>query len=166
MHGWDAGSQCEAESLMMAIFVLGTIVTLMSLVTDGTDPRLKTVTRAYISPFSESDEDRMVAACFVDHVATTTPLVAVHAKPDADVLISIRAHLPGDPARPVPAGFANVRLVALLPNGTKLWSGIEVIRNGDAAIRSDTFDLPCTLADRIAGQLKQAISSSQQNRNK
>lgn len=63
---------------------------------------------------------------------------------------SVRAHLAGNPSRPVAEGLGNVRVVATLRDGTKLWSGIEILR-------AESPDIPCALADGIADQLREAI---------
>ena len=59
------------------------------------DPRLGTAKKAYVMPVSENDDNRQVAACFAEHLPTTTPLEMVAAKGDADVVFTVtKAHVP------------------------------------------------------------------------
>lgn len=140
-------------------------LTLMPVFAGNTDLRLATVNKAFVRPFDEVGDDTRVAECFVDHLANTTSLAAVDSKDEADVLISIRVHLRGTTSRPL-VYRPNVRLVATLPDGTKLWSGIRFFQPNESLRRQEPLDNPCALADGIAAELKQAIDKAREALNR
>src|SRR5436853_5172746 len=58
------------------------------------DPRLATVRKAYVVPVDDLSDDKPVSACFADHLNAATPIEAVLAKQDADVVLRVKANVP------------------------------------------------------------------------
>ena len=103
----------------------------------------------------EMGDGKPIAACLAEHLSKTTPLTAVDARDEADVILSVtRAHLPGNTARATFGGAGGVELTAMLPDGTTLWSDTAKFASAESSLR---INIPCNLADQIADKLRQAM---------
>src|SRR5215216_177685 len=78
--------------------LLATVCSTMLMAKDP-DARLATVRKAFVVPVDDLADDRPVAACFADHLATHTPIVSVKEKEEADVIFRVKAHLPSATTR-------------------------------------------------------------------
>jgi hypothetical protein len=121
------------------------------------DPRLATVKTAWVEAVDELDDDKPVAVCMMDHLARTTPLAPAASRDAADVVLTVKAHLPGNSMRQLTGVLGTVTLTAKLPNDTLLWSSKEDVRAGKSLAAYAAADIPCSLADGAADKLRQAM---------
>lgn len=140
------------------------LITTTAAAADKPDPRLATVHTAFVSALDELGDDKPVAACFAEHLSKTTPLTAVDTKTGADVLLSVRAHLPGNTSRQLTGGLGQAWLVATLPDGTVLWKGSETLQSRESLARQKAMDVPCSLADGLADKLRQGMRKARDAR--
>jgi hypothetical protein len=150
----------------LALALLSVVGFGSSLLAVKIDPRLATVTKAFIVPVDASGDDRAVAACLVDKLPSITKLVVVTTKEEADVILKVKGHIPGAGSRYVlgmMGGTPSANLEAQLPDGTKLWSDGAKNRAGTggvigAARREDS--IACGLADRLSNTLQDAMRNA------
>jgi hypothetical protein len=108
-----------------------------------------------VTTADELGDGKPVAACLAERLSKTTPLTAVDAKEDADVVLTVvRARLPGNTTRAIGIASAGVELLATMPDGTRLWDGI--FKWGSVS-NSLHIDIPCALADGAADELRKAM---------
>jgi len=128
------------------------------------DSRLASVRKAYLVAADELGDDQFVVACLPEKLKALTPIVAVERKEDADVLLTIEAHIPSKGARYALGGMGktpSARIEAKLPDGTLLWSdGAKTgkLTSGGliGASRSET-GIACALAEGLANTLRDAM---------
>ena len=128
------------------------------------DGRLATAKKAYIVPIDELGDDKPVAVCVVSHLAAHTPLTAVDSKSDADVVLRVKAHLPGQSARHAlgsMGGRPSGELTAELTDGTKLWKDGAKLGSGwswsaGTSIQNNQTT-ECAVADELLDTLRNAM---------
>lgn len=89
-----------------------------------TDTRLANVKKAFVVPVDELGDDKPVAVCLAEHLSQMTPITAVQAREDADVVFRVSAHLPSATKRVMMGsmgGSPSAHLFVELSDGTKLW---------------------------------------------
>jgi len=151
------------KRLMAAAIIAATCATALS--AKDADRRLATVRKAFVVPVDDLGDDRPVAACFAEHIATHTPIVAVKEKDEADVIFKVKAHLPSATTRVMVGmmgGSPSADLFAELPDGTKLWSdGAKLRRAIGKAGKLEGSDaakgVECGLADELLDTLREAM---------
>src|SRR5579864_7113743 len=82
------------------------------------DGRLAAVRKAFIVPVDELGDDQGVAACLAEHIKSLTPIEAVKAKEEADVVFRVSAHLPSTTTKVlvgVMGGSPSAHIYAELP---------------------------------------------------
>jgi hypothetical protein len=125
------------------------------------DPRLATVRKAWIQPLDELADDRPVAVCLAQHLSTTTPMTLVESREDAEVILSLKAHLPSGTARALLGNMGanpSVDLIVQHADGTMLWKERYKLSSANfTAFHQAVTDVPCGLADAIADKLRQAM---------
>ncbi len=139
--------------------VLSVLVLLLPTIARAKDPdrRLATVKTAWVQPVDALDDDQPVAACMMDHLTRTTPLTPAASKDAAEVVLSVKAHLPGETMRRLSGVLGTVTLTATLPDGTVLWTAREDVSAGQSLAAYAAADVPCSLADGAADKLRQAM---------
>jgi hypothetical protein len=128
------------------------------------DKRLATARKAYVVAIDELGDDKPVAACFIDHLAKMTPLEPVLTKEQADIVLRVKAHLPGQTARhalgPM-GGRPSADLFAELPDGTKLWNDGAKLGSGWSPDRGTSIQnnetTECAIADELINTLRAAM---------
>jgi len=63
------------------------------------DPRLATAKTAFVVAKDNLGDDKPVAISLADRLAKITPLASVESKEQADLLLRVRAHIPGTMGR-------------------------------------------------------------------
>jgi hypothetical protein len=137
----------------------------------GPDKRLATVRKAFVLPVDDLSDDRPVATCFADHLAKLSPLESVKAKEDADVILRVKAHLPGQAARHAlgsMGGRPSADLSAELPDGTKLWNDGTKLGSGWSWDKGTSIQnnetTECALADDLIGTLLGAMRKARDSK--
>jgi hypothetical protein len=130
------------------------------------DPRLATVTKAFIVPVNPKGDDGVIAACLVDKLPSITKVIVVATKEEADVILKVRGNIPGAARRyavGMMGGTPSANLEAQLPDGTKLWSDGAKNRAGTSGIVGATRaedSIACGLADRLSNALQDAMRNA------
>lgn len=130
---------------------------LLAVLAKDPDPKLATAKTAWVEPADELGDDKPVAACFIDHLTRMTPLTLAAAKADAEIVLSISAHLPGNTRRQLTGIVGTVSIKASDQAGTILWEAKEDVRTTKSLAAYAAADIPCSLADWIADKLRQAM---------
>jgi hypothetical protein len=129
------------------------------------DPRLASARKAFVVPADELADDRGVALCFADHLTAKTPMEAVKTKDEAEIILTVRAHLPSATSRfmlgPM-GGSPSAHVDASLPDGTKLWDDGAKVRRGNVGnivmVRGEKVSaLSCEVADELLDTLLSAM---------
>jgi hypothetical protein len=130
----------------------------------GPDPRLATARKAFIVAVDDLGDDKPVAACFSEHLSKMTPLEAVKTKEEADVVLRVKAHLPGQSARHAlgsMGGRPSADLFAELPDGTKLWNDGAKLGSGFSWDKGTSIQnnqtTECAMADELINTLRDAM---------
>ncbi len=147
-------------SLTVVVVIAASVVSAAKL-----DPRLATVKKAYITIGDDLEsDDRKVALCLSDRLASLTPLESVKSKGEADVVLTVKANIPGAGRRYVGYGSApSADLDVRLIDGTKLWAdGVKNRKSGTGLIGASRADdsIACGLADRLANALLDAMKKA------
>lgn len=121
------------------------------------DPRLATIRQAWVEAVDELGDDQPIAACFAEHLTRTTPLTPAASKDQAEVILRISAHLPGNTLRQMTGLLGTVKIEARLADGTLLWDARENISASKSLASYAALDIPCSLADGAADKLRQAM---------
>ncbi len=131
------------------------------------DPRLATVRKAVVVAVDELGDDRPVAACVAEHLSKMTPLVVVQTHADADVVLRVKAHLPGQSARHAlgsMGGRPSGELFAELPDGTKLWHDGAKLGSGWSWDKGTSIQnnqtTECAMADELLDTLLSAMKKA------
>jgi hypothetical protein len=124
------------------------------------DPRIATAKTAYVKPASDNQDDRQVATCLAEHLPKQTPLNVTPDKDQAELILSVKAHLTSSATRIMlgsMGGTPSATLTVALPDGTLLWSDGAKYRRGNGAIGVAATDPTCGLADGLIGSLRDAV---------
>jgi hypothetical protein len=127
------------KHLIVAFLVAVPVVPLLAA---PVDPRLATPRKAYVVAIDDLGDDRPVAACVAAHLAAQTPLTVVASREEAEIVLRVKAHLPGQSARHVlgsMGGRPSAEMVAELPDGTKLWNDGTKLGSGWSWDRARAF---------------------------
>ncbi len=144
----------------VVVLIAGTVVSAAKI-----DPRLATVKKAYITIGDDLEsDDRRVALCLTERLSTVTPLASVKSKDEADVVLTVKANIPGAGRRYLSAGGApSANLDVQLVDGTKLWNdGVKNRKGGTgiAGVSRGDDSIACGLADRLASALLEAMKKA------
>jgi hypothetical protein len=125
---------------------------------------LATVKKAFVIPVDDLGDDRPVAACFAEHLSKLSPIEAVNTKEEADVVLRVKAHLPGQAARHAlgsMGGRPSADVFAELPDGTRLWNDGTKLGSGwsnDKGLSiQNNQTTECALADDLINTLRDAM---------
>jgi SH3 domain-containing protein len=125
---------------------------------------LATVKKAFVIPVDDLGDDRPVAACFAEHLSKLSPIEAVTTREEADVVLRVKAHLPGQSARHAlgsMGGRPSADVFAELPDGTKLWNDGTKLGSGwsnDKGLSiQNNQTTECALADDLIDTLRGAM---------
>ena len=124
---------------------------------DKIDPRLATIRKAFIIAADELGDDQGVATCLADHL--TSPIEVVKTKAEADVVLTVKAHIPSGTSRVLLGSMGaspSANLEAHLLDGTRIWSDGAKFRRGTGAIGL-ARDTQCGLADGLIKALRDAM---------
>ena len=128
------------------------------------DGRLAAVRKAYVIAIDDLGDDRPVAACVAAHLATQTPMTLVASKEEAEVVLRIKANLPGQNARHVlgsMGGRPSAHMYAELPDGTKLWDDGAKLGSGWSWDKGTSIQnnqtTECAIADELIQNLRNAM---------
>ena len=150
------------RALLALLLILG-ICRIEALAADKIDARLAKVSKAWIALAEPGEDGRAVAACLIDRLPANTKLTVVDTREEADVVLKVKAHIPGAGSRyalGMMGGTPSANLEASLPDGTKLWSDGAKNRAGTGgvigAVRKED-SIACGLADRLSNTLQTAI---------
>jgi hypothetical protein len=131
------------------------------------DPRLATARKAYVVAIDELGDDKPVAACFAEHLAKMTPLKVVDTKEEAEVVLRVKAHLPGQSARHAlgsMGGRPSADVFAELPDGTKLWNDGAKLGSGWSWDKGTSIQnnqtTECAVADQLIDTLRGAMKKA------
>ncbi len=147
-------------ALVLVVLVAGTVASAAKI-----DKRLATVKKAYITIGDDLEsDDRRVAMCLTERLSTVTPLESVKSKDEADVVLTVKANIPGAGRRYIGYGSApSADLDVRLIDGTKLWAdGVKNRKSGTGLIGASRADdsIACGLADRLASALLDAMKKA------
>ena len=131
------------------------------------DPRLATVRKAFIVAVDDLGDDKPVAACFAERLSKMTPLEVVKTKEEADVVLRVKAHLPGQSARHAlgsMGGRPSADLFAEMPDGTKLWNDGAKLGSGWSWDKGTSIQnnqtTECAMADELINTLREAMKKA------
>jgi hypothetical protein len=126
------------------------------------DPRLATVTKAYVAAVDDHDEG--VTNCVSDHLRAKTALHAVTTKDAADVILRIKAHLTNSASRTIFGRWGaspSARLEPQLPDGTPIWAVSAKYERGAGTI-TRARNIECGVADGLLAALKGAMGKARE----
>ncbi len=137
---------------------------------DQIDRRLATVRKAFVMPVNDPHgDDALVATCLRDRLRhAVTPIELVQTKSEADTIVAVKGHIPGEGARLIIGGLAtaSANLEVRLPDGTRLWRGGAKHRDDPFG---DSFDeivgeggIACGLANRLVDALLDAMRKARE----
>lgn len=137
----------------------------------GPDKRLATVRKAFVVPVDDLGDDVAVAKCVASHLGEVTPIEAVKAKPDAELVFRIAAHLPSQTARHLMGsmgGRPSADLFVETPDGEKIWHdgaklGSGWTRDKGTSIQ-DNQTTACAIADELLDTLRTAMRKARDSR--
>lgn len=115
------------------------------------DPRLATAKTAFVVAKDDLGDDKPVAVSLADRLTKITPLAAAESKEQADLVLRIRAHIPGMVGRGLVS--PTVWLEVQAPDGTVIYKGSRNLTRGQYGIT----DIPAGLADEAADMLRNAM---------
>jgi hypothetical protein len=128
------------------------------------DGRLATVRKAYVVAVDDLGDDKPVAACVAAHLAAQTPLTVVTSQGEAEVVLRVKAHLPGQSARHAlgsMGGRPSADMFAELPDGTKLWNDGAKLGSGWSWDKGTSIQnnqtTECAMADELIDALRDAM---------
>lgn len=131
------------RNLLLAILLVA-LATLSTAAAKDVDPRLATISRAYIRAGDPLTDDQTVATCVVEHLPRYVPLTLV-AESEADVVLTVHhAHAVKHPT---------AKITASLPDGTVLWDGGSKTRG----LNLLELNARCVLADDLLQNLRDAM---------
>jgi len=143
----------KTMKLQMAVVVCLVLIAILSLsaepvsAADVVDPRLATITKAYVTAADPLSDDQPVAACVAERLSTNTPIVVVP-QSEADAVITvIRASIGKHP---------KATYTVALTDGTMLWQGGSKTRGFNLVGRNMT----CVIADDLIGNLRNAMKKA------
>lgn len=172
-----------ARVLPLPVFALLLVTPLLAAQTTPSDrpaidPRLAQATHALITPVDALDVDQPISACVAERLRTMTPLAAVTAPSDADLIIRVSGHvasdadrafaaldrdralsgLPPNPNRPPIDLRTTSTISAELPDGTVLWhdSYLHGTDHGDG--------VACRIAHDLLTLLREAMKAARDGR--
>jgi hypothetical protein len=112
-------------------------------------------------------DDKPVAACFAEHLAKMTPLQVVATKEEAEIVLRVKAHLPGQSARHAlgsMGGRPSADVFAELPDGTKLWNDGAKLGSGWSWDKGTSIQnnqtTECAVADELIDTLRGAMKKA------
>lgn len=144
------------------------------LIAKDPDARLAIVRKAFVVAKDDLGDDKPIAACLASTLSKSTPLTAVDTKEEADVILTVSAHLVGDTSRTLMGDTSNAFLRADAPAGTFqpcakdpncFWSGstsVGASKRGQLA--ATVGDRECQLAGQLADSLRQAMRKARDNK--
>ena len=142
---------------IIAVVAIGAVLS----AADKIDPRLATVRKAFIEPIDELSDDKAVAVCLVERLSKNTPMTVVAVKEDAEVVLRVKAHLPGGASRRILGNMGaapSVDMIAQHADGTVLWKDGAKLRKANYSVTHEAVtDVPCGPADEISETLRDAM---------
>jgi hypothetical protein len=128
----------------------------------GPDPQLATAKTVYLEPLDPLEGDRPVAACMAERLSTALPLEVVTDKAAADIVLRVKARIPGDIMRNSFGVYGTIELWATSPTGAKMWHGYtsESRTNNTLTLAPDKADVPCVLADAGINMLRKGMKKA------
>jgi hypothetical protein len=138
---------------MNRVLIFVALVSVGAGAAEKVDPRLATMRKAYVVASDELGDDKPVAVCLSDRLATATPM-ALASREDADVILQVSAKIHRLDGAKEGATLYFTRnhasLSASLPDGSPLWTGtlsLGRLRTG----------VTCGLADGLLTELRNAM---------
>jgi hypothetical protein len=132
------------------------------------DPRLATMTKVYVQPIDQLEDDGPVAACVVAHLPTALPLTVVDTPEEADAVIKIHARVFGETRRGISAAIGGANSVELggvdtsvWIGDTRLWRDSGTVAAGNNTKRTAEEDI-CSLADASINDLGKALKTARE----
>jgi len=107
-----------------------TITTLLLMA--SVDPRLGAMTKVYVQPVDDLQDDRPVAACVVQHLPTALPLTIVETPEEADVTLKIKARRQSSGFSAALSTMNGVRVSDVI---TSAWIDDKAVWEGHATVR-------------------------------
>lgn len=144
----------------LAIAVFAAVLLSTTASAEKIDPRLASARKAFIEPEDELGDDVVVAACMADRLKDVTPMESVKSKGEADVVLTVKAHITSGASRVLlgsMGGTPSANVEASLPDGTKLWSDGAKYRKGNGAIGVAAASPGCGLANNLLNTLREAM---------
>jgi hypothetical protein len=127
--------------------------------------RLATVRKAWIEPIDDLKEDKPVSACAARLIAERTPLTLAETREDADIILYVRANIPGTAARMFlgpTGGSPSSYMIVQHADGTTLWEDGAKYRR--ATMRASVIgahdqgkSIECGLAEGLLDRLRDAM---------
>jgi hypothetical protein len=135
------------------------------------DKRLYTAKTAFVMPMDDLGDDKPVATCFAEHLAKQTSIQPTEDRASADIVIKVKAHLPGQAARHAlgaMGGRPSGHLFAEAGDGTKLWDDGAKLGSGWSASAGIFIQgnqtTECAMADELIDALRNAMRKARDSK--
>ena len=122
------------------------------------DPKLATMTTAFVLPQDPLGDDLAVARCLAEQLGTVTPIKAVLTAADADAVFLVHATITSEAKRRWFPRIGDVRLrVTGSADGALWWEDSDIIGMKSSTARHALDDPACALAEVITRKFLQAM---------